>query len=213
MGKVLYDSVIQVMVPPWPLFPPLEYLQSESDSQSKRPMETRTLDCKMEEEDILGREVETEGPSCWFKLVAPIKNIKLKCDICEKTFSSSSYLHHHITYVHSDVKTFGCKDCMKSFKAPEHLKLHVKRLHNKNKQYFCNLCSANFGLQYDLKVHIKTHFKDQKFMCEFCDKTLANQSCLVEHRRTHTHERPHLCPDSDCGLRFGQKKTLRVHMR
>jgi KRAB domain-containing zinc finger protein len=159
------------------------------------------------------REEEIQEPGITIELVDPCKHRNLKCDICEKTFSSSNYLQYHINYVHSEEKIFTCEHCMKNFKAPTHLKLHIQRLHNKNNQYFCNTCTANFGLQYDLKVHMKTHVKDQQFMCEYCDKTLANKRGLEEHRRTHTYERPHICKAAGCGLRFGQKKTLRVHMR
>ena len=137
----------------------------------------------------------------------------LKCDLCEKIFSSNHYLQHHVNYVHSDEKNFNCQSCNKSFKAPNHLKLHVQRIHNNNKRYFCNQCSSSFGLEYDLKTHKKTHMANLQFMCQFCDKILATKRGLEEHRRTHTYERPHLCLVGGCGLRFGQKKTLRVHMR
>ena len=146
-------------------------------------------------------------------MMGPCDRTDLKCLICEKTFSSSYYLQYHVNYVHSDKKIFTCEHCMKTFKAPNHLKVHIKRLHNMNKQYFCEQCSASFGLKYDLAIHKKTHVKLFEFMCEYCDKTLANKRSLEEHKRIHTHERPYKCQYQDCNLRFGQKKTLRVHMR
>ena len=196
---------------------PLEFLQSGVVILTERVMDTSQLDCQNEEEEAdVVRAEEAQEPGInieWLDLVDPCKSSNLTCGICEKTFSSSNYLQYHINYVHSENKVFTCEHCMKNFKAPNHLKLHIKRLHNKNNQYFCNKCTANFGLQYDMKVHMKTHVKDQQFMCELCDKTLANKRGLEEHRRTHTYERPYMCKAAGCGLRFGQKKTLRVHMR
>ena len=185
--------------------------------QTERVMETSQLDCQKEEEGaVVVKSEEAKEPGItieWIELVDPCKSRNLKYGICKKKFSSSNYFQYHIKYVHSEEKIFTCEHCMKNFKAPNHLKLHIQRLHNKNNQYFCNKCTANFGLQYDLKVHMKTHLKDEQFMCEYCDKTLANKRGLEEHRRTHTYERPHMCKAAGCGLRFGQKKTLRVHMR
>ena len=178
------------------------------ESDREGPMEDSSVGCKkMEKEgDVVREENESNFVDLYVKS-------NLICSICEKTLSSNFYLQHHMLYVHNDKKMFVCEFCMKTFKAPNHLKLHTQRLHNKNKHYFCNQCTANFGLQYDLKVHAKTHVKDNKFICEFCDKILANQRSLEEHRRTHTYERPYPCTSTGCGLRFGQRKTLRVHSR
>ena len=138
---------------------------------------------------------------------------RLKCDICGKTFSSNNYLKYHVTYVHSEQKMFICEFCKKSFNSPNNLKVHVRRLHNPHRHHFCDKCNANFGLQYDLKVHMRTHIREQEFKCEFCGKLLSNKRRLEEHTRTHTLERPYICPLQYCGLRFGQRKTLRIHER
>ena len=115
-------------------------LQLQTGGEAERSMEILSLDCQEVGEDISGDGggigSEMEESDITIELYQVMDKSHLKCDQCEKIFSSSYYLQYHVNYVHCDQKIFKCDSCNKRFKAPNHLKLHVQRIHNSSKQFF-----------------------------------------------------------------------------
>ena len=48
--------------------------------------------------------------------MASVHEGKLKCKMCDKSFSSDTYMKKNMTSVHEERKAFKCTFCKKSFK-------------------------------------------------------------------------------------------------
>ena len=78
------------------------------------------------------------------------------CDVCEKTFATSSNLDSH-KVIHSGVGAHRCKLCDKTYTRSDHLATHVSSVHEKVKPYMCSDCGKLFALNGDLTRHKRVH--------------------------------------------------------
>ena len=165
----------------------------------------------------------------------------LLCDICSKTFKSTTTLaahrkthmqiapeficnlcgaeferkyslqRHHL--VHSGVTAYVCSVCSKTFKEKYELRRH-SLIHNRNRErgFSCNLCSKSFFTNPQLKKHKRhVHMGERDYTCHLCEKSFISQSDLNIHFKTHTDERSQIC--EICGKGFRLKAHLRAHLR
>lgn len=83
------------------------------------------------------------------------KEENLACKDCNKTFTSSAKLKHHIKYVHSTTNSpVQCHICKKISKNKNYLKNHLNRVHF-NKDVSCDICTSKFTDKYNLKYHLQ----------------------------------------------------------
>ena len=71
-----------------------------------------------------------------------------KCDLCEKTFSTSTILQSHIRTIHEGIYDYKCKYCEKGFGMIGSLNWHIKTVHDKDKEdtnLTCNSCGEQFA--------------------------------------------------------------------
>ena len=93
--------------------------------------------------------------------------MNLKCEVCEKVFSSKSALKRHTKeHCNEEKKVFvlGCDNCKTSFIRDHDLKRHKQRSLNADgsSKFICTLCderACNYKL---LMVHLKVKYDDAK---------------------------------------------------
>ena len=59
---------------------------------------------------------------------------KIKCDTCNRTFSSKENLMNHIQIVHGDNLPYDCKKCKKYFTNMEDMRTHLQKEHSYKKK-------------------------------------------------------------------------------
>lgn len=89
----------------------------------------------------------------------PKRDLQLRCNECEKTFSERGNFNRH-ALTHSGIKKFSCEECEMKFSRKDKLKLHVTLIH-----------SVSGG---------------EAQLCDHCDKTFTRKDHLSRHKaRTH----------------------------
>ena len=99
---------------------------------------------------------------------------KLKCEICEKSFSRND-VKRHMNIVHGEKKEIECNICNRVFGHKHALKLHIENHHQNRKiNHKCILCGKSFYQPGALKSHIKTIHESQKnYKCDSCENSFT----------------------------------------
>ncbi|XP_055956256.1 uncharacterized protein LOC126816854 isoform X5 [Patella vulgata] len=132
-----------------------------------------------------------------------------RCDICSKSFTTSSSLQKHIR-IHTSEKPYRCGVCSKSFTTSGSLQKHI-RIHTSEKRYKCNVCSKSFTTISSLQKHIRIHTSEKPYKCNVCWKSFSTSSTLQTHIRIHTGEKPYRC--DVCSKSFTTISSLQRHKR
>ncbi|KAJ8704929.1 hypothetical protein PYW08_012249 [Mythimna loreyi] len=114
-----------------------------------------------------------------------LENLGIKCDHCDKLFTSREALRNHVKEI-GGVK-FTCDICNKDCKSKGTLAIHISTVHHKIKR------------------------KTKPKICEVCGKSFTVRKSLVEHLNLHLGVRPHVC--KDCGATFIYSAALFTHRR
>ena len=134
-------------------------------------LESHFLDCISK--GIAKSEYVTNDPD--------IKEQCHQCDNCVKTFRNIAQLKRHITISHN-VKTLKCNVCEKPFSTAKHLKTHTGRVHAEHTSYNCDICGKTFRSQGDLKAHVNNvHQRTKELLCQRCNKSFASSKDKIEH--------------------------------
>ena len=107
------------------------------------------------------------------------KEKNLKCEQCNKIFSSKTVLQIH-KRIHTGTKPYQCLSCNKSFSQRHTLKYH-ERIHTGEKPYHCVTCKKTFSHSYNLKLHQRIHTGEKPYECEKCSKKFKSKSNLNQH--------------------------------
>eukprot|EP00092_Neocalanus_flemingeri_P028469 GFUD01030914.1.p1 GENE.GFUD01030914.1~~GFUD01030914.1.p1 ORF type:complete len:271 (+),score=68.59 GFUD01030914.1:49-861(+) len=89
----------------------------------------------------------------------PKRNLNLKCNDCEKTFSERGNFNRH-ALTHSGIKKFWCDDCEMRFSRKDKLKQHVTLIHSVTggEAHVCDQCDTKFTRKDHLSRHkSRTH--------------------------------------------------------
>lgn len=142
------------------------------------------------------------------------KSGKHLCSTCNKTFSSSGSLRHHML-LHEGKKDFNCDQCDKRFASSLTLKAHQKLHDDQILQYACKHCERSFKTYNNMNRHVRSaHFElsDGKlFGCDTCLKDFKDPSALVAHKKIHDGIRNFKC--ETCSKAFLTGAQLRIHLR
>ncbi|XP_032230680.2 zinc finger protein 91 [Nematostella vectensis] len=131
----------------------------------------------------------------------------LRCNKCDKIFSSSSELVRHFHH-HMDV--YQCTKCDKTFARECELKMHLI-MHDSKPTLTCPKCDKTFIHSHGLNLHLRVHTGEKPFTCKHCGKAFAHSGNLTVHLRTHTGEKPYQC--EYCHQAFNHSSNLKNHMR
>jgi stress-induced morphogen len=110
-------------------------------------------------------------------------NLKLKCDNCEKSFTTKVALKNHML-VHAEERPFACEICSKTYKTKALLTEHRLTHFEEAKQHECNVCHKKFYQLSKLRRHEVTH--KGKYACEICSESFKTLSTLQLHKKKHT---------------------------
>lgn len=84
---------------------------------------------------------------------------KIKCHICEKTFSNRSNLRRHLNNLHLTKNNFKCNLCDRSFEKQAQLSGHF-RVHGRSKikpWLTCDNCGKTERSMTAMRQHVETH--------------------------------------------------------
>ncbi|XP_021358218.1 zinc finger protein Xfin-like [Mizuhopecten yessoensis] len=136
------------------------------------------------------------------------RNLKYKCELCDKTFPFASGLRIHMM-AHSGKLPYSCKTCGKRFPYLESLKSHM-RVHTGERPFTCTVCGKSFAYRHNHDDHYRTHTGDKPYKCDRCDSAFTWKSALHRHHKTHNLETLEVC--SICKAKFKNGGQLVRHM-
>lgn len=133
---------------------------------------------------------------------------KLLCQICNKKFSSISYLEKHKQY-HTKNYSYYCEYCGKGFAVLQKLENHLI-LHSNSSRFQCELCGKRYIQKHALIDHIKKHKGEYRYKCGVCQKGFVRKSVYKIHLQIHSTESL-IC--QYCGKQFKNAANLSVHIK
>ncbi len=141
---------------------------------------------------------------------------KVKCKLCDKSYTSDSNLREHMKNVHEhlDPATLKhpCETCGKTFKSRHYLNSHLK-IHNDGPFKICPHCKKSFKGRYYYQ-HLKTHADPStwKYSCAFCQERFSTKYKKIEHEALiHTNQAQFQC--EFCNQMFLTTARRSLHKR
>ena len=133
---------------------------------------------------------------------------QLKCQMCERIFTSMSALSNHHRIDHGVVH---CDHCTKAFASKASLDKHMYT-HVNAKSFVCEECGQGLPFNSRLLQHQITHETKSRFMCKrgTCDKSFKNKGDLTRHEGTHDNNW-FFC--SYCSYKNKDKRNRDSHLR
>jgi len=147
---------------------------------------------------------------------------KFKCDLCPKSYFTSSSLSNHKVASHQNSKgsTFKCSGCFRTFRTAKvrdhHASTCLKDGKSKKEGFECRLCSKIFGYKSNLSAHQRSvHGMEPKkvleYSCKHCKEVIKGKLRLSKHIITaHPDASGELC--DLCGKSFQTEVKLLRHV-
>lgn len=106
-------------------------------------------------------------------------------------FPNSLYLHRSLHYSDLRKKIWrDCQICKKTFRSSTNLNVHMK-IHSGEKIHECKICKKRFLTKEYLNAHMSTHTKEIFYKCRICHATFYTMASKFRHeQRTHNIGNP-----------------------
>ncbi len=104
-----------------------------------------------------------------------IHSEKIRCELCDKTFSQAKSLRRHVAETHNAIKFYACNECNHFSARPHDLRIHKQRMHGdglsrkRDENRIARLLEEN-QITFEREVHVSycdTHFARVDFVFNF----------------------------------------------
>lgn len=143
------------------------------------------------------------------QIVSRVDSNGLKCEICNRIFTSQVVLTNHVERMHGAKGPTECEFCRKKYSSLVDLIVH-KKTHVGATPYQCQYCDQTFMTRSMVTEHERIHTGDTPYRCEFCNRGFSYRSNLIVHKRIHDSKRNHFECDQ-CGQTFQHGAQLTRH--
>ena len=134
----------------------------------------------------------------------------VKCEKCEKYFSTQSSLDKH-SYTHGELK-FNCELCGKCFPFESRLDQHMLvRINNNKLSYPKKSCDKQFKSVGDLNRHVRSHTKEGWYYYDHCDYKNKDKRNTGSHMRTHSTAEESYYECDKCGKKMRFSTQFKQH--
>jgi uncharacterized Zn-finger protein len=140
------------------------------------------------------------------------KEERATCSYCSKSIIKS-YLHKHITRMHSGQKNYTCDQCGKKFYRQSTIEAHMDRHMNVIHNCPHEGCLRSFQFRSSLKNHIKHRHSDVfEFVCEWCAMKFKAKYQLQDHITTRHQGHRFVCNYPNCSSEYLSNTALKYHI-
>ena len=160
------------------------------------------------------------------------QNMRVKCDICDRSYSNKRSLSKHKSITHRKVqqksKTCGKRigkylcdwpgcdyQCRSQSRVREHRITKHYPDDDTTRKFTCSYpgCSKKFKIKRCLSVHLESHKTGERVQCQHCGKDFKDSTCLKNHvLHQHNNERNFVCNHSGCQYSTTTAARLKMHV-
>ncbi|XP_072929544.1 uncharacterized protein [Epargyreus clarus] len=177
-----------------------EPIKKKEKVNEKSPKTSRTC-------PICGKEYRASSSYFYHMKYFHKRSREHECEVCGKKFGTKANLAQHAS-VHTGAYDLECKECGKRFRSKPSLYIH-EQSHGGVKRWACGQCERSFRWRTHLARHVQRHAAQRAHVCGACGRGFSVRCDMLRHARTHAAAEFHCAA---CGLKFAQKRYLKVHM-
>ncbi|XP_057650890.1 zinc finger protein 624-like isoform X2 [Diorhabda carinulata] len=127
-----------------------------------------------------------------------LKYFKCKvCPDLTFTQEKEYLVHLRNTHEGKIIESHMCNVCGRTFRTSSELTLHIRSKCGTEKQFICKECGQKLMSPGSLYTHLKRHKGENTFMCRFCAKLFLTSGQLKVHERIHTQQKDFVCESED----------------